>query len=59
MEVLFLLVPLSVIFIGGIGVLLHWAIRSGQYDDLEKPGHDVVLDDDEGAGDGPDGPDQR
>ena len=46
MEVLFFLIPLSLIFIGLIGAVLYWAIESGQYDDLEKPGHEILLDDD-------------
>lgn len=45
MEALFLLIPLSLIFIGLIGVVLYWAVRTGQYDDLERPGHDLLLDD--------------
>jgi cbb3-type cytochrome oxidase maturation protein len=63
MEALFLLIPLSLIFIGAIAAVLYWAIQSGQYDDLEKPGHQVLLDDDDaGAHPEPppgDAPDQR
>jgi len=51
MESLFLLIPLSLVFIGLIGAILYWAIQSGQYDDLEKPGHDILLDDDDASGD--------
>jgi cbb3-type cytochrome oxidase maturation protein len=47
MDILFLLIPLSLVFIGLIGAALYWAIHSGQYDDLEKPGHQLLLDDDE------------
>jgi cbb3-type cytochrome oxidase maturation protein len=62
MDVLFLLIPLSVLLIGLIGAILYWAIHSGQYDDLEKPGHDVLLDDDDAPAPReeakPDAPDQ-
>lgn len=45
MEALFLLIPLSLIFIGLIGAVLYWAVQTGQYDDLERPGHEILLDD--------------
>lgn len=47
METLFLLIPLSLVFIGLIGAILWWAIQSGQYDDLDKPAHEILLDDDD------------
>ena len=47
MESLFILIPLSLLFIGLIAGVLIWAIRSGQYDDLERPRHEILLDDDE------------
>jgi cbb3-type cytochrome oxidase maturation protein len=47
MEILFLLIPLSVLLVSGIGFILFWAIRSGQYDDLEGPRHQILLDDDD------------
>lgn len=46
MDILYLLVPLSVVLVFLIGVLFWWALRSGQFDDLEGPAH-RVLDDDE------------
>jgi cbb3-type cytochrome oxidase maturation protein len=55
MEILYLLIPLSILFVALIGLLLRWAVRSGQYDDLEKPRHDILQDDDDRPppGDGP------
>ena len=47
MESLFILIPLSLLFTGLIAGILIWAIRSGQYDDLERPRHEILLDDDE------------
>lgn len=47
MDVLYLLIPLSLVLVALIGGVLYWAIRSGQYDDLEKPQHEVLLDDDD------------
>ena len=49
MEIMYLLVPLSVILVFFIGVAFWWSLRSGQYDDLEGPGHRVLMDDDKTA----------
>lgn len=51
METLFLLIPLSLVLIGAIGAILYWAIQSGQYDDLERPGHEILVDEDDDAAD--------
>jgi cbb3-type cytochrome oxidase maturation protein len=45
MDSLFLLIPLSIILVGLVAVLFLWAVRSGQFDDLEGPGHDILTDD--------------
>ena len=46
MDILFLLVPLSVVLIFVIGLAFWWSVRSGQFDDLEGPAHRVLDDDD-------------
>lgn len=46
MDSLFLLVPLSLILLSLAVLLLRWAVRTGQYDDLERPGHSILYDDD-------------
>ncbi len=46
MESLYVLVPLSVVLVFLIGFVFWRALRSGQFDDLERPAHDVVADDD-------------
>jgi cbb3-type cytochrome oxidase maturation protein len=46
MESLFLLVPLSIAVVFLIGWLFWRALEGGQFDDLEKPGIDVLMDDD-------------
>jgi cbb3-type cytochrome oxidase maturation protein len=46
MDILFLLIPLSVVLVFLIGAVFWLALRGGQFDDLESPGLDVVLDDD-------------
>lgn len=46
MDIIYLLIPLSLILIGVIIWALLWAIRSGQFDDLEGPAHRILMDDD-------------
>jgi len=45
-DILFLLIPLSVVLVFLIGGVFWFALRGGQFDDLESPGLNVVLDDD-------------
>ena len=45
-EILYLLIPLSVALVFGIGVAFWWSLRNGQFDDLEGPAHRVLMDDD-------------
>ncbi|OOC11282.1 MULTISPECIES: cbb3-type cytochrome oxidase assembly protein CcoS [Thioalkalivibrio] len=47
MNILYLLIPLAMLFALVVGLLLLWAIRSGQYDDLEGPAHRILMDDDD------------
>ncbi|HEY5898854.1 MAG TPA: cbb3-type cytochrome oxidase assembly protein CcoS [Burkholderiales bacterium] len=46
MESLYVLVPLSVVLVFLIGFVFWRALHSGQFDDLDRPAHDVVADDD-------------
>ena len=46
MESLYILVPLSVGLVFGIGWVFWRALETGQFDDLERPAHDVLMDDD-------------
>ena len=43
---LYLLVPLSVALVFLIGWVFWRALTSGQFDDLERPAHDILMDDD-------------
>ena len=45
MEIIFLLIPISLLLLGLIAWILLWAVRSGQYDDLEGPAHQILWDD--------------
>ena len=46
MEILYLLIPLSLLLLGVIVWIFLWAVRSGQFDDLEGPAHQILMDDD-------------
>lgn len=46
MEILYLLIPLSVMLVFVIGVVLWWSVRNGQFDDLEGPAYRILMDDD-------------
>ena len=46
MDILFLLVPLSVVLAFGIGWAFWRAVDTGQFDDLDGPEVRIVADDD-------------
>lgn len=46
MEVLYLLIPLSVVLVFAIAIGFWWSVKSGQFDDLEGPGFRILMDDD-------------
>jgi cbb3-type cytochrome oxidase maturation protein len=46
MDILLLLIPISLLIVSLIIWSLLWAIRSGQFDDLEGPAHQILMDDD-------------
>lgn len=46
MDVIFWLIPAMILLgLGGL-LLFFWAVRSGQYDDMEGPAHRILDDDD-------------
>jgi cbb3-type cytochrome oxidase maturation protein len=46
MNIIFLLIPISLILLVLIVSVLLWAIRSGQFDDMEGPAHRILMDED-------------
>ena len=47
MSMLYVLIPLAVMLLAVAAWALIWAVRTGQFDDLESHGWSVVLDDDQ------------
>ncbi len=45
MEILYLLVPLSMIFLLGSIWAIRYAVRSHQFDDLDNAAQRIILDD--------------
>lgn len=47
MDILYLLIPLSLVLVFLIAALFWFALRSGQFDDLEGPAYRILNDDDD------------
>lgn len=43
MDIIFLLIPIALILVGLIVWALMWAIKSGQFDDMEGPAHQILM----------------
>jgi len=57
MDILYLLIPLSIVLVFLIGAGFWWSLRSGQFDDLDGPGYRILMDDDRArSDDGTDAP---
>jgi cbb3-type cytochrome oxidase maturation protein len=46
MNIIFLLIPLSLLLLIAAVWAFFWAIKSGQFDDLDSPAWRILLDDD-------------
>ncbi|MDR0246798.1 MAG: cbb3-type cytochrome oxidase assembly protein CcoS [Burkholderiales bacterium] len=46
MEILWLLIPMSVLLVLIMGSIFWWSVRSGQFDDLDGPAYRILADDD-------------
>jgi len=46
MHIVMYLVPLMLLLVALGALLFSWAVRNGQYDDLEGPAHRILYDDD-------------
>ncbi|PXW98728.1 cbb3-type cytochrome oxidase maturation protein [Sphaerotilus hippei] len=45
MDILFLLIPVSIVLVLLIMVLFAWALKSGQFDDIESEGQRILKTD--------------
>jgi len=46
LNIIYILIPLGLILLIAAVVAFFWAVRSGQFDDLESPAWRILLDDD-------------
>jgi Cu2+-exporting ATPase len=46
MDILYLLIPISLALVAIIALAFLWAVRSGQFEDMEGPAHRILMDDD-------------
>lgn len=49
MSIIYVLIPVAAIFVILAIAIFFWAVRSDQFEDLERQGMNVLLDDDEDA----------
>lgn len=46
MNILYLLIPLGLMLIAVMVWAFFWAVKAGQFDDLQSPALQILLDDD-------------
>jgi cbb3-type cytochrome oxidase maturation protein len=46
MNILYLLIPLGLVLVAIMVWAFFWAVRGGQFDDLQTPAVQILLDDD-------------
>ncbi|MEQ3762110.1 MAG: cbb3-type cytochrome oxidase assembly protein CcoS [Alcanivorax sp.] len=47
MDIIYVLVPLSIVLILIAILIFSWAVKGGQFDDLDSPAHRILFDDDD------------
>ena len=45
MNILLFLIPISLVMIGAAALLFAWAVKHGQFEDLDTPALDILRDD--------------
>jgi len=46
MSILYVLIPLALLILGGAVWAFFWAVGNGQFDDLDTPAIRIIMDDD-------------
>ena len=47
MDIIYVLVPLSLILLAIAIAIFFWAVKDGQFDDMDSPAHKILFDDDD------------
>ncbi len=45
MEILYILIPIAILIVALAVAIFHWAVKSGQYDDLDTEARRILFDD--------------
>jgi len=45
-EIIFITIPVTILFIATGAAIFFWATKGGQFDDLDSPAHRILFDDD-------------
>lgn len=60
MEIIYILIPVSLVLLGLALWGFFWAVRSGQFDDLDSPAYRILMEeDDKGRRGESDNPERR
>jgi len=46
MDILYLLIPLSIVLVFVIAAVFWWSLRNGQFEDMEGPAYRILMDND-------------
>ncbi|PSV16063.1 cbb3-type cytochrome oxidase assembly protein CcoS [Photobacterium kishitanii] len=46
MSILYILIPIALVFVCLAITVFLWAVKTNQFDDLERRGYDILFDDD-------------
>ena len=46
MSIIYVLIPIAMLFVLIAVAIFFWAVRSGQFQDLDSPAVDILFDDD-------------
>lgn len=47
MESLYILIPIAIVLVCVAVAIFLWAVKSEQFEDLERQGHNILFEDDE------------
>ena len=46
MSIIYVLIPLAIVLVGVAVLIFFWAVRSNQFEDLDRQGYSILFDDD-------------
>jgi cbb3-type cytochrome oxidase maturation protein len=46
MDILYILIPIAILLVIAMVAGFLWAVKSGQFDDLEGPAHRILMEED-------------